>query len=224
RWSRSCPSGTATRCPWPSGGGGPAPVPAGAGPGGRAVPAPGRAVLRVPPRPPGRLAGVLTRAPSAGAPEPSAHGPASRPWSASARTPRDPVTPTSLLAEGGSTRMSHIVTVQTRVHDPAAVAAACQRLRLPVAEPGTAELFSGAATGLIVRLPGWQYPAVIDTLTGAVRYDNYGGRWGDQQELDRFLQTYAVERVKLEARKKGYRVSEQALQDGSVQLQVVEAA
>jgi hypothetical protein len=120
--------------------------------------------------------------------------------------------------------MSHLVTIQTKVHDPAAVAAACRRLGLPAAEHGTAPLFSGAATGLVVRLPGWHYPAVIDTLTGVVRYDNYAGRWGEQKELDRFLQTYAVEKVKLEARKKGYQVSEQALADGAIKLQVVEAA
>jgi hypothetical protein len=60
--------------------------------------------------------------------------------------------------------MSHIVTIQTKVHDPAAVAAACRRLQLPAPVQGTAELFSGQATGLLVQLPGWQYPAVIDTL------------------------------------------------------------
>ena len=118
--------------------------------------------------------------------------------------------------------MSHIVSIQTKVHDPAAVAAACQRLGLPAAQPGTARLFSGEATGLVVRLPGWHYPAVIDTLTGVVRYDNYGGRWGEQAQLDRFLQAYAVEKTRLEARKKGYQVSEQQLQDGSVRLQIVE--
>src|SRR5437870_4331059 len=99
--------------------------------------------------------------------------------------------------------MSHIVTIQTKVHDAAAVAAACQRLNLPAPVQGTASLYSGEATGLLVRLPGWQYPAVIDTLTGAVRYDNYSGRWGDSQHLDRFLQIYAVEKTKQEARKKG---------------------
>jgi hypothetical protein len=64
--------------------------------------------------------------------------------------------------------MSHLVTIQTKVHDPAAVTAACHRLRLPAPLQGTARLFSGHATGLLVQLPGWQYPAVIDTLTGAV--------------------------------------------------------
>ena len=120
--------------------------------------------------------------------------------------------------------MSHVVTIQTRLHDPAAVAAACRRLGLAEPTQGTAQLFSGEATGLVVRLPGWHFPAVIDTLTGVVRYDNYGGRWGEQKELDRFLQTYAVEKVKLEARKKGYQVTEQALADGNIKLQVVEAA
>ena len=118
--------------------------------------------------------------------------------------------------------MSHIVTVQTRLHDPAAVAVACQRLGLAAPVQGTAQLFSGEATGLLVQLPGWQYPAVIDPSSGVVRYDNYQGAWGEQAQLDRFLQTYAVEVVRLEARKKGYQVSEQALQDGSVRLQIVE--
>ena len=33
-----------------------------------------------------------------------------------------------------------------------------------------------------------------DPLTGAVRYDNFNGYWGDQAQLDRFLQAYAVEK------------------------------
>jgi len=120
--------------------------------------------------------------------------------------------------------MSHVVTLQTKVHDPVAVAAACQRLNLAPPRQGTAELFSGEAEGPIVQLPGWQYPVVIDTLSGFVRYDNYQGYWGDQEQLDRFLQIYAVERTKLEARKKGYAVSEQTLQDGSIKLNIIEGA
>ena len=120
--------------------------------------------------------------------------------------------------------MSHVVTIQSKIHDPAAVVAACQRLNLPAPVSGTARLYSGEAAGLIVQLPGWQYPAVIDTLTGTVRYDNYGGAWGDQRHLDRFIQVYSVEKVRLEARKKGYQISEHALQDGSIRLQIIEGA
>jgi hypothetical protein len=119
-------------------------------------------------------------------------------------------------------RMSHVVTIQTKVRDPAAVAAACQRLGLAAPVQGTARLFSGEANGLLVQLPDWEYPVVIDPATGEVRFDNFGGVWGEPKELDRFLQMYAVEMAKLEARKKGYAVSEQALQNGSIRLQIVE--
>ena len=119
--------------------------------------------------------------------------------------------------------MSHVVTIQSKVHDPAAVAAACHRLKLPAPIDGTAELFSGSASGLIIQLPGWQYPVVADTLSGTLRYDDYGGRWGRKEELDRFMQSYAVEKARFEATKKGYTVSEQTLHDGAVKLQIIEA-
>jgi hypothetical protein len=120
--------------------------------------------------------------------------------------------------------MSHIVVIQTRVHDPAAVAAACRRLQLAEPVQGTADLFSGEATGLIVKLPGWEYPAVIDPASGQIQYDTFEGRWGRDEELHRFLQAYAVEKTRLEARKKGYAVNEQQLQDGSIRLQLREGA
>lgn len=119
--------------------------------------------------------------------------------------------------------MSHIVTIATRVQDPVAVLAACRRLNLPEPVHGTATLFSGAVTGLLVKLTEWVYPIVVDTATGQVAYDNFEGSWGDPKQLDRFLQMYAVEKTKLEARKKGYSVSEQALNDGSIKLQIIEA-
>ena len=120
--------------------------------------------------------------------------------------------------------MSHIVSIETRVHDPVTVAAACQRMNLAAPVEGTAHLFSGDASGLMIQFPGWQYPAVVDTLTGSIKFDTYEGRWGDKAQLDRFLQLYAVERTKLEARKKGLQISEQTLQDGSIKLQIMEGA
>jgi hypothetical protein len=119
--------------------------------------------------------------------------------------------------------MSHIVTIKTRLHDPAAIVAACKRLGLVEPIQGKAQLYSGSAEGLLLQLPGWHYPAVIDMATGQVRYDNFQGHWGEQQHLDRFLQAYAVEKAKLEARKKGYTVNEQSLQDGSIKLNIIEA-
>ncbi len=116
--------------------------------------------------------------------------------------------------------MSHIVQIATEVRDPEAVAAACRRLGLPEPVQGTARLFEGEAAGLLVRLPGWLYPAVCDVATGAVRFDNYREAWGKREHLDRFLQAYAVERASLEARKRGHHVVEQALADGSIKLTI----
>jgi hypothetical protein len=71
-----------------------------------------------------------------------------------------------------------------------------------------------------VELPGWNYPVVFDTTTAEARYDNYGGQWGEQKELDRFMQAYAVEKAKIEARKQGHSVTEQTLANGSIKLRV----
>jgi hypothetical protein len=119
--------------------------------------------------------------------------------------------------------MSHIVTIQTKVRDPAAIAAAC-RLDLAAPVHGTARLYSGEAVGQVVQLPGWRYPIVIDTQTGEVRYDNFEGCWGSQEHLDRFLQLYAVEKAKGEARVRGYTVNEHVLGDGAIRLQIIEGS
>ena len=74
--------------------------------------------------------------------------------------------------------------------------------------------------GWAVRLPEWKYPVVCDVNTATIAYDNYEGRWGDPKQLDRFLQGYAVEKAKLEARKKGHSVFEQPLSDGSIKLTI----
>ena len=116
--------------------------------------------------------------------------------------------------------MYHVVKIDTQVKDIMAAQAACRRLKLEPPQPGTARLFSGNATGLIVKLPNWQYPVVFNTGTGEAKYDNYNGRWGEQAQLDHFLQIYAVEATKIQARKRGHNVTEQQLADGSIKLTV----
>ena len=116
--------------------------------------------------------------------------------------------------------MSHIVTIKTEIRDPVALAAACRRLGLAEPVQGKAKLFTTEAEGLIVNLPDWRYPVVVDTESRRVHYDNYGGQWGKQAELDRLLQAYAVEKAKLEARRAGHTVTEQPLTDGSIKLTI----
>ena len=116
--------------------------------------------------------------------------------------------------------MSHIVSIRTEVRDANAVRAACQRLGLHQPIEGTHRLFSEQAAGWAVQLPGWKYPVVCQLDTGQLKYDNYKGRWGKQEQLDKFLQSYAVEKCRLEARRKGNSVSESQLADGSVRLTI----
>jgi len=54
-------------------------------------------------------------------------------------------------------------------------------------------LFSGEASGLLVKPPGWRYPMVVDTATGQTRFDHFEGIWGDPRLLHAFLQAYACE-------------------------------
>lgn len=85
---------------------------------------------------------------------------------------------------------------------------------------GQHRLFTTTATGLGIKLAGWTYPVVCDLTTGQVAFDNYQGRWGEQSKLDALLQLYAVEKAKIEARKKGYTATEQKLADGSIKLTI----
>ncbi len=114
--------------------------------------------------------------------------------------------------------MSHIVEIKTEIRDEAAVKAACVRLQIPTPEHKTVRLFNATATGLCVQLPGWNYPVVCNLQTGQLQYDNYGGHWGEQSHLNSFLQGYAVEKAKIEARKKGHTCSETRLEDGSIRV------
>lgn len=114
--------------------------------------------------------------------------------------------------------MSHLLSIKAQIRDPVALAVACVRPELEQPTQGTAKLFTSTATGLIVKLPGWDYPAVIDVNTGQISYDNYGGEWGNHAELDKLLQAYAVEKTRIEARRAGNTVTENVLADGSIKL------
>ncbi len=116
--------------------------------------------------------------------------------------------------------MSHVVEIKTEIRDEQAVRAACTRLQLAPPEQKAVRLFSATARGLCVQLPQWQYPVVINLQTGQTQYDNYGGHWGEQKHLNAFLQAYAVEKSKSEARKKGHSCSETRLEDGSIRVTV----
>ena len=128
--------------------------------------------------------------------------------------------PSPVTTQQEDLALSHIVEIKTEIRDEAAVKAACVRLQVPTPEHKTVRLFNATATGLCVQLSGWSYPVVANLATGQLQYDNYNGHWGEQKHLNSFLQAYAVEKAKIEARKKGHSVSETKLEDGSIRVTV----
>ena len=92
--------------------------------------------------------------------------------------------------------MSHIVQIQTQVRDATAVTAACSRLGLSHPIERAVKLFTSCETGLAVELPGWKFPVGCQLATGTLKYDNFGGRWGEPAQVARFLQIYACENSK----------------------------
>lgn len=117
--------------------------------------------------------------------------------------------------------MSHTVTIKTQFKDEAALAAACKELGLLAPVRGVDHLFAEKnLSGLIVRLPGWQYPVIVNTSTGEAKFDNYNGKWGAKKELDRLTQIYAVHKATIEAKRLGYQVARQPGRAGAIQLRV----
>jgi len=79
--------------------------------------------------------------------------------------------------------MSHIVTIQVEVRGLETTRSACRRLELKEATHGKASVFGTEIEGVLVELPNWVYPVVCNPDTGEVRYDNFGGKWGDVKHL-----------------------------------------
>jgi len=113
--------------------------------------------------------------------------------------------------------MSHTVSIKAQVKCQTALAATCLRLGLPAPNHGQVRLFDQIATGTGVQLPGWRFPLCI-TSDGSVLHDHFQGLWGEPKELSRFLQAYATEAAKLQARRQGHSVTETQLADGTIQL------
>lgn len=115
----------------------------------------------------------------------------------------------------------HTVTIKTEVKHLPSIVRALERLKFPDATRGTQRFYDGTEKeGVLLHLPGWNYPAVIDTDTGEVFADNFEGQWGDIAHLNKFLQAYAAEVTIDQAQRQGYAYTQHALEDGSLQIRV----
>lgn len=120
--------------------------------------------------------------------------------------------------------MSHIVKSKLKLMDLDKVKTAAEHNGFQILGEGTHKMYNNQrATGLAITLPDWSYPVVIDK-EGTAHYDNYGGHWGKQIELDKLCQRYAIEVASEQALLDGYMVTENELENGDVELEMVQYA
>ena len=85
---------------------------------------------------------------------------------------------------------------------------------------GKFKQYSKLQEGIGIKLPGYQYPVVVDLVTNEIASDTYNGKWGDPKIQENLLQFAGVEAAKLEAANKGYDITETLLDNGDIQLNV----
>jgi len=72
--------------------------------------------------------------------------------------------------------MSHTVTIQVELKDPAALEAACRRLQLPLPTRGPVRLFDRIAEGTGIQLDGWRFPICLTDRPSRRRSSRRAGR------------------------------------------------
>lgn len=116
--------------------------------------------------------------------------------------------------------MSHVSQMSVKFTDIEAMKAACIRMGAQFCGKGFITFYDETEVGgYVIQLPDWKYGIVVKP-DGSIRYDNYGGEWGDIKELNSFKQLYAVETAKLKAKQEGYTYQEDELPTGVLKLTI----
>lgn len=105
--------------------------------------------------------------------------------------------------------MSHIVRMDVKMKDWQILAKAAQDVGAQILGAGNHRVFGAMQTGFGVKLRGWNYPVVIDNL-GMAALDNYGGHWGDMQEMTRLQEAYALAAAEKACTEQGWYCERQA--------------
>ncbi len=114
--------------------------------------------------------------------------------------------------------MSHTSEIDLQLKDKKTLIKVLNKLNISYSE-GVHKLFSTTEKGLGINLPGWKYPAVIKD-DGSVAFDNYNGKWGKIEELNKVKAHYTAEIAKKEMKKKGYKCIEKEI-NGKIQIRFI---
>lgn len=116
--------------------------------------------------------------------------------------------------------MSHITKRKSAMMNPDTLKKAVERTSGAKWIGRTGRARGAREGGYQFKLQGWSQPVTVDTSTGECIFDNYGGRWGSESELDKIKQGYAVEAAKAQATVEGHEFEEQQLSNGSIKCTI----
>jgi hypothetical protein len=85
----------------------------------------------------------------------------------------------------------------SNVHDPIALAAACEKRALPRPVESTVQIDGEEVFGWVVQIPGLSYPVVFNTLSGRISHHRLDGVRTRFAHLRDFLACYGRVRAQL---------------------------
>lgn len=92
---------------------------------------------------------------------------------------------------GAGVVTSHTTTIKSEFRDNDRLGAAAVAMGGKVLGMGEHKLYSEMKSGFGFTLPGWRYPIVCEA-NGSLAFDNFGGSWGKQSDLDRLKTEYVI--------------------------------
>lgn len=99
--------------------------------------------------------------------------------------------------------MSHTTKVKVEFLNLDALRAAVEAIGGVWCGHAVHHIYSGNYEGAGFRLPGWQYPCILQD-DGTLAYDNYNGRWGSADVLGQLNAEYALQAAEAAARAQGW--------------------
>ena len=114
--------------------------------------------------------------------------------------------------------MSHTVSIEAVMTDHSCVQTAAKSLSWQVLPVQEHKLFDSRETGLGIQIPGWKFPVVVQQ-DGALKFDDYGGRWGNLADIDKLKQGYTVAVLTKAAQRQGHRVTQRRVGE-TIKLEV----
>lgn len=98
---------------------------------------------------------------------------------------------------------SHTTRVAVEFRDSEALSRAVLAMGGTIMGTGHIKLFTSYEDGFGFCLPNWRFPLVLKA-NQKLAYDDYGGRWGNKQDIDALTQRYTVEKARAAAEEQGW--------------------